>query len=152
MLRQKSRRPTKNSAKIGTDIGRQSTDVARFSQILLAERRPTVGLGNVTVVLGIIFNSFTLLNFYKFLKVLCLAHIKIYDRAIKILSVSRPIYQVLLSQIGRRRAFTLKICTAYYSWELFFFASDDGRAIIGRRSDDRSLKNTCTYMYMIRIT
>ena len=43
VLRKKSRRPTKNSAKIGADVG-------RFSKILLADRRPTVGLGNVTVV------------------------------------------------------------------------------------------------------
>ena len=43
--------PTKNSVKIGADVGRQSADVARFSKILLADHRPTVGLGNVTVVL-----------------------------------------------------------------------------------------------------
>ena len=42
---------------------------------------------------------------------LCIVHIKIYDRAIKSLSVSRPIHPVGLSQIGKRRAFTLKICT-----------------------------------------
>ena len=50
VLRQKSYRPTKNSAKIGADVGRQSADVARFSKILLENRRPTVGFGNVTVV------------------------------------------------------------------------------------------------------
>ena len=92
------------------------------------------------------------------LQLLCLAHIKIYDRAIKIWSVGRPIYQVWLSQIGRWRAFTLKICTADHSWGLFCFASvdhrpfiarqsDDSRAIIGRWSDDRSLTNTYT-MYV----
>ena len=31
-------------------ISRQSGDVTRFSKILLTDRRPTVGLGNVTVV------------------------------------------------------------------------------------------------------
>ena len=67
---------------------------------------------------------------------LCLAHIKISDRAIKILSVGRPIYPVRLSQIGRRRAFTLKICTADRSWEHFCLASVDNRPFIGRQSDD----------------
>ena len=42
---------------------------------------------------------------------LCIVHIKVYDRAIKSLSVSRPIHPVGLSQIGKRRGFTLKICT-----------------------------------------
>ena len=51
VLRQKTRRPTKISAKIGADVGRQSADVARFSKFLLTDRRATVGLGNVTVVL-----------------------------------------------------------------------------------------------------
>ena len=51
VLRQKSRRPTKKSSKIGADVGRQSADVARFSHFWLADRRATVGLGNVTVVL-----------------------------------------------------------------------------------------------------
>ena len=49
VLRQKSRRPTKKSAKIGADVGRQSADVARFSNFWLTDRRATVGLGNVTV-------------------------------------------------------------------------------------------------------
>ena len=53
VLRQKSRRPTKKSAKIGADVGRQSADVARFSHFWLTDRRATVGLGNVTVVLGL---------------------------------------------------------------------------------------------------
>ena len=52
VLRQKSCRPTKKSAKISADVGRASADVARFSKLLLADRRPTVGLSNVTVVLG----------------------------------------------------------------------------------------------------
>ena len=51
MFRQKSRRPTKKSAKIGADVGRQSVDVANFLIFFLADSRPTVGLGNVTVVL-----------------------------------------------------------------------------------------------------
>ena len=51
VLRQKSRRPTKKFAKIGADVGRQSADVARFSNFWLTDRRATVGLGNVTVVL-----------------------------------------------------------------------------------------------------
>ena len=51
VLRQKSRRPTKKFAKIGADVGRQSADVARFSHFWLTDRRATVGLGNVTVVL-----------------------------------------------------------------------------------------------------
>ena len=64
MLRQKSHRPTKNSAKIGADVGRQSADVARFSKILLADRRPTVGLGNVTVVLKVVVHHvFGLVSF-----------------------------------------------------------------------------------------
>ena len=67
---------------------------------------------------------------------LCLAHIKIYDRAIKIWSVGRPIYHVWLSQIGRWREFTLKIWTADHSWELFCFASVDHRPFIARQSDD----------------
>ena len=50
VLRQKSRRPTKKSSKIGADVGRQSADVARFSHFWLIDRRATVGLGNVTVV------------------------------------------------------------------------------------------------------
>ena len=50
VLRQKSRRPIKISAKIGADVGRQSADVARFSDFLLTDRRATVGFGNVTVV------------------------------------------------------------------------------------------------------
>ena len=41
----------KKSAKIGAYIGRQSPDVARFSQILLTDCRATVGLGDVTVEL-----------------------------------------------------------------------------------------------------
>ena len=53
VLRQKTRRPTKKSAKIGADVGRQSAYVARFSQFLLTDRRATVGLGNVTVVITI---------------------------------------------------------------------------------------------------
>ena len=52
VLRQKSRRPTKKSAKIGADVGRQSADVARFSHFWLTDRRATVGLGNVTVVIS----------------------------------------------------------------------------------------------------
>ena len=67
---------------------------------------------------------------------LCLAHIKISDRAIKILSVCRPIYSVRLSQIGRRRAFTFKICTADHSWEHFCLASVGHRPSIGRQSGD----------------
>ena len=67
---------------------------------------------------------------------LCLAHIKIHDRAIKILSVGRPIYQVWLPQIGRWRAFTLKICTADHSWELVCFASVGHRPFIARQSGD----------------
>ena len=63
---------------------------------------------------------------------LCLAHIKIFDRAIKILSVGRPIYQVWLSQIGRWRAFTLKLCTADHSWELVCFPSVGHRPFIAR--------------------
>ena len=51
VLRQKSRRPTKKSAKIGADVSRQSADVARFSNFWLTDRRATVVLGNVTVVL-----------------------------------------------------------------------------------------------------
>ena len=51
VLRQKSRRPTKNSSKNGADVDRQSADVARFSHFSLTDRRATVGLGNVTVVL-----------------------------------------------------------------------------------------------------
>ena len=47
----KSRRPTKKSTKIGADVGRQSADVARFSHFLLTDRRETVSLGNVSVVL-----------------------------------------------------------------------------------------------------
>ena len=62
---------------------------------------------------------------------LCLAHIKISVRAIKILRVGRPIYQVWLSQIGRWRAFTLKI-----SWELVCFASVGHRPFIARQSGD----------------
>ena len=65
---------------------------------------------------------------------LCLDHIKIYDRAIQILSVGRPIYQVWLSQIGRWRAFTLKICTADHSWELVCFSSVGHRPFIARQS------------------
>ena len=68
------------------------------------------------------------------LQPLCLAHIKIYDRAIKILSVGRPIYQVWLSQIGPWRAFTLKICTADHSWELVCFSSVGHRPFIARQS------------------
>ena len=45
VLRQKSRRPTKKSAKIGAD------NVSRFSHFWLTDRRTTVGLGNVTVVI-----------------------------------------------------------------------------------------------------
>ena len=37
--------------KNGTDVGRQSADVARFSHFWFTNRRATVGLGNVTVVL-----------------------------------------------------------------------------------------------------
>ena len=62
----------------------------------------------------------------------CLAHIKISDRAIKILRVGRPIYQVRLSPIRRRRAFTLKICTANNWWKHFCLASVDHRPSIGR--------------------
>ena len=62
----------------------------------------------------------------------CLAHIKVSDRAIKILSLGRPIYPVRLSQIGRRRAFTLKICTADHSWEHFYLTSVDNRTTVGR--------------------
>ena len=51
VLRQKSRRPTKKSTNIGAYVGRQSADVARFSLFWLTDRRATVGLGNVTVVL-----------------------------------------------------------------------------------------------------
>ena len=51
VLRQKSRRPTKKSAKIGAAVGRQSAYDARFYHFLLTDRRATVGLGNVTVVL-----------------------------------------------------------------------------------------------------
>ena len=61
----------------------------------------------------------------------------------------RPIYPVRLSQIGRRRAFTLK----YARMGTFYFASvdhrpsiarqsDDSRATISRWSDDRSPTNT----------
>ena len=50
VLRQKSCRPTKKSAKMGTDVGLQSADVARFFHFWLIDRRATVGLGNVTVV------------------------------------------------------------------------------------------------------
>ena len=50
VLRQKSRRSTKKFAKIGADVGRQSADVARFSNFWLTDRRATVGLVNVTVV------------------------------------------------------------------------------------------------------
>ena len=50
VLRQKSCRPTKKSAKIGADVDRQSGDVARFSHFSLTDRRATVDLGNVTVV------------------------------------------------------------------------------------------------------
>ena len=46
----KNRRPTKKSAIIGADVGRQSADVARISHFWLTDSRPTVGLGNVTVV------------------------------------------------------------------------------------------------------
>ena len=41
VLRQKNRRPTKKSSKIGADV-------ARFYEILLIGRRPTISLGNVT--------------------------------------------------------------------------------------------------------
>ena len=49
--KRKSRRPTKNQPKIIADVGRQSANVAWFFKILLVDRRPTVGSGNVTVVL-----------------------------------------------------------------------------------------------------
>ena len=76
------------------------------------------------------------INQHKHWRELCLAHIKIYDRAIKIVSVGRPIYPVRLSQIGRCRVFTLKIFTADCSWEHFCFASVDHRPSIDRLSDD----------------
>ena len=46
VLRQKSRRPIKKSAKIGADVGRQSADVARFSHF----GSPTVGRPSVWVM------------------------------------------------------------------------------------------------------
>ena len=39
VLRQRSRRPTKKSANIGADVGRQSAQVARFSHFSLTDRR-----------------------------------------------------------------------------------------------------------------
>ena len=39
----------KKSFKIGADVGRKLAEVARFYKLLLIDRRPTVGLGNVTV-------------------------------------------------------------------------------------------------------
>ena len=75
---------------------------------------------------------------------LCLAHIKISDRAIKIWSTGRPIYPVRLFQIGRRRTVTLKIFTADHSWEhvsladspATFWESGDYRPMIGRPVTD----------------
>ena len=54
VLRQKSRRPTKTSAKIGADGSRQSADVARFSHFWLTDGRATVGFGNMTLVIKLV--------------------------------------------------------------------------------------------------
>ena len=39
------------SAKLGADVGRQTADIDRFSQILLTDLRATIGLRNATVAL-----------------------------------------------------------------------------------------------------
>ena len=56
--------------------------------------------------------------------------------------ISADLPSPILSEIGRRRAFTLKICTAVHSWEHFCLASVDRRPsaihrpTIGRQSGD----------------
>ena len=74
---------------------------------------------------------------------LCLAHIKIYDRSIKILSVGRQIYQDWLSQIGRRRAFTLKYAqlitngnSSVLHRSIVGRSTPDNRTTVGRSSAD----------------
>ena len=115
-------------------IGRQSADdrqtVSRwhFIKELSADRRPKLAVIRPMIA--------RLSTEHKIWFALCLAHIKFFDRAIKILRFIGPIYPVRFSKIGRWRAFTLKICTADHSWEHSCLPPVDHRSSIGRQSDD----------------